>query len=49
MFDFNGAFVMPGIAFGEEYTFRLGYACARDVLTGGLAAVSEYLRKIEEG
>ena len=24
MFDFNGAFVMPGIAFGEEHSFRLG-------------------------
>ena len=47
MFDFNGAFVMPGIAFGEEHSFRLGYACARDVLEGGLAAVSAYLRTLE--
>jgi aspartate/methionine/tyrosine aminotransferase len=47
MFDFNGAFVMPGVAFGEEHAFRLGYACARDVLGGGLAAVSEYLRTLE--
>jgi aspartate/methionine/tyrosine aminotransferase len=48
LFEFNGAFVMPGIAFGEEHSFRLGYACRRDVLAGGLAAVSDYLRKIEE-
>ncbi len=47
MFDLSGAFVMPGIAFGEEYSFRLGYACARDVLEGGLAAVSDYLRTLE--
>ncbi len=47
LFDFNGAFVMPGAAFGEEHAFRLGYACARDVLKGGLAAVSGYLRMLE--
>jgi len=47
MFEHNGAFVMPGSAFGEEHCFRLGYACARDVLVGGLAAISGYLRTIE--
>ncbi len=47
LFDFNGAFVMPGAAFGEEHAFRLGYASARDVLEGGLAAVSGYLRTLE--
>ena len=47
MFDLNGAFVVPGIAFGEEHSFRLGYACARDVLLGGLAAASAYLRTLE--
>jgi aspartate/methionine/tyrosine aminotransferase len=47
MFDFNGAFVVPGIAFGEEYSFRLGYACAREVLAGGLTAISAYLRALE--
>ena len=47
MFDLNGAFVMPGVAFGEEHAFRLGYACARDVLEGGLAAASAYLRTLE--
>ena len=46
LFDFNGAFVMPGVAFGEEHAFRLGYASARDVLEGGLAAVSAYLRSL---
>jgi aspartate/methionine/tyrosine aminotransferase len=47
LFDLDGAFVMPGVAFGEEHSFRLGYACARDVLSGGLAAVSSYLRSLE--
>ena len=47
LFDESGAFVMPGAAFDEERSFRLGYACARDVLEGGLAAISEYLRTLE--
>jgi aspartate/methionine/tyrosine aminotransferase len=47
MFDEGGAFVMPGIAFGEEHAFRMGYACSRDVLEGGLAAVSDFLRTLE--
>jgi aspartate/methionine/tyrosine aminotransferase len=47
LFDFNGAFVVPGSAFGEESSFRLGYACARDVLLGGLEAISAYLRTLE--
>ena len=47
MFDLNGAFVMPGVAFGVEHAFRLGYASARDVLEGGLTAVSAYLRTLE--
>ena len=47
MFDQTGAFVVPGSAFGEERAFRLGYACARDVLIGGLAAVSAFLRTLD--
>ena len=47
LFDESGAFVMPGAAFDEEHSFRLGYACARDVLEGGLAAISAYLRGLE--
>jgi len=43
LFDLNGAFVVPGSAFGEEYAFRLSYACPSDVLEGGLAGVSAYL------
>jgi aspartate/methionine/tyrosine aminotransferase len=47
LFDFNGAFVMPGVAFDEEFSFRMGYACSKDVLVGGLAAISEYLRTLD--
>ena len=47
LFDFNGAFVMPGVAFDEEFSFRMGYACSKDVLVGGLAAISDYLRTLE--
>ena len=47
MFAHNGAFVVPGVAFGEEHAFRLGYACGREVLVGGLAAISAYLRTLE--
>jgi len=47
LFDLHGAFVMPGAAFDEEHSFRLGYACARDILEGGLAAISAYLRTLE--
>jgi aspartate/methionine/tyrosine aminotransferase len=47
LFDRHGAFVVPGAAFGEEHAFRLGYACARETLEGGLAGVSAYLRTLE--
>jgi aspartate/methionine/tyrosine aminotransferase len=47
MFDLNGVFVVPGVAFDEEHCFRIGYACAQEVLAGGLAAISEYLRTLE--
>jgi aspartate/methionine/tyrosine aminotransferase len=47
LFDCNGAFVVPGAAFGEERAFRLGYACRRETLEGGLAAVSAYLRTLD--
>ena len=47
LFDLNGAFVMPGIAFDEEQSFRLGYACPRATLEGGLAAISAFLRTLD--
>lgn len=47
LFDFNGALVVPGAAFGEDSSFRVGFACAAEVLDGGLAAISQYLRTLE--
>ena len=47
LFDHNGAFVTPGACFGVERSFRIGYASSRDVLEGGLAAISDYLRTLE--
>jgi aspartate/methionine/tyrosine aminotransferase len=46
LFDETGAFVVPGAAFGEEHSFRVGYACDREVLLGGLAACSAFLRTL---
>ncbi len=47
LFDFNGGFVVPGACFEIEHAFRIGYACAREVLEGGLEAISAYLRALE--
>lgn len=47
LFARNGTFVVPGACFGEERAFRVGYACAADVLDGGLAGISAYLRALE--
>lgn len=45
----TGALVTPGDCFGEAGCFRIGYACERDELERGLAAVSGYLREKEAG
>jgi len=47
LFEYNGAFVVPGAAFDQDASFRVGYACDRDDLEGGLAAVSRFLRTLE--
>jgi aspartate/methionine/tyrosine aminotransferase len=47
IFDLNGAFVTPGACVDVEHSFRIGYACARAVLEGGLAGISAYLRTLE--
>lgn len=47
LFDHSGTFVVPGAAFGWEGWFRVGYACAPDVLRAGLAAFSDYLATLE--
>ncbi len=46
LFEFNGAFVVPGKAFDFEGWFRLGFSCSTETLEKGLAAISEYLRAL---
>ena len=46
MYERTGAFVTPGDCFGEPRSMRVGYACARAELEGGLAAVSAFLRTL---
>ena len=47
LFDLNGTLVTPGACFGVEHAFRIGYANSREMLEGGLAGVSAYLRVLE--
>lgn len=47
LFDRDGTFVVPGAAFGMEGWQRISFACAREVLEGGLAGVSALLRELE--
>ena len=44
LFEFNGAFVVPGKAFDFEGWFRLGFSCSTETLERGLEAISDYLR-----
>ena len=43
MYHKTGAFVTPGNCFEQPHSFRVGYACSKQELIGGLAAVTEYL------
>lgn len=47
LFDRDGTFVVPGAAFGMEGWQRISFACAPEVLEGGLAGVSDLLRELE--
>lgn len=46
MYDYNGAFVVPGDCFEFEHCFRLGYAPNRETLKNGLAAVTDFLKTL---
>ena len=48
MYRETGAFVTPGACFEEEKSMRVGYANDRETLTAGLAAVSAFLRILEQ-
>jgi len=43
LFDYYGAFIVPGKAFECEGWFRLGYSCATETLEAGLSAISDYI------
>ena len=47
LFDLNGTFLVPGSEFGWEGWLRVGFACAPEVLRGGLEGLSRYLRELE--
>lgn len=41
-----GVLVVPGDCFGQKKSFRIGYACAPDVLREGLRLLSAYARTV---
>ena len=44
----TGAFVTPGDCFEEPRSMRIGYASDTQVLLDGLAAISAFIRKVEQ-
>lgn len=46
MYHTTGAFVTPGDCFEQPQSFRIGYACDKQVLLDGLAAVSEFIASL---
>ena len=46
MYHKTGAFVTPGDCFEQPHSFRIGYACDKQELIGGLEAISEYIRGV---
>lgn len=46
LYDYNGAFVVPGECFEFKKCFRLGYAQDKEVLRQGLTAVSDFLKTL---
>ncbi len=48
MYREAGAFVTPGDCFEEKHSMRIGYAGDTQELKGGLAAMSSFLRKLEQ-
>ena len=43
MFEETGAFVTPGDCFEQPRSMRIGYACDKETLRQGLAAMSEFI------
>ena len=47
MYDETGAFVTPGDCFEEPHCMRIGYACDKQELIDGLAAMGDFIRSLE--
>lgn len=47
MYHATGAFVTPGACFEQEHAMRIGYACDKETLQKGLAAISDFFRSLE--
>lgn len=48
LYEKTGAFVTPGDCFEQPRSMRLGYACSRRDLIGGLNAITEYINSLEK-
>ena len=48
MYHETGAFVTPGDCFEEKHCIRIGYASDAQELKDGLAAMSSFIRKLEQ-
>lgn len=48
MYYETGAFVTPGDCFEEKHSIRIGYASDTQELKDGLAAMSSFIRKLEQ-
>ena len=48
MYHETGAFVTPGECFEQERCMRVGYACGKNTLTDGLAAMSAFIKTLEK-
>lgn len=48
MYHETGAFVTPGDCFEQPHSMRIGYACGKEELMNGLAAVSDFIKLLEQ-
>ena len=46
MYAKTGAFVTPGDCFEQPHSFRIGYACEKQVLKDGLAAITRFVNQL---
>ena len=49
LYEETGAFVTPGDCFEQPGCMRIGYACDKETLQGGLAALARFAEALEAG